>query len=826
MPELPSGTVTFLFTDIEGSTRLLHELGDAYADALAGHRRLLRDAFARHGGVEVDTQGDAFFVAFGRAWDALAAAAEGRQALVDGPIRVRMGLHTGEPLVTQEGYVGIDVHRAARIAGTGHGGQILVSQTTRDLADLDSLRDLGEHRLKDLTAPERIYQLGDGDFPPLKSLNQTNLPVQPTPLVGRQHELRQVTDLLRSGRLLTLTGPGGSGKTRLALQAAAELVEEFPDGVWFVSLAPVVDPLLVLPTLAATIGAKDDLHEYLRPRHTLLLLDNLEQVLDVAPELSELLVGAPSVKVLATSRERLSLGAEQEYIIPTLPLNEAVELFVARARQLDAAFSADGAVAEICRRLDGLPLAVELAAARIKILTPDQIVRRLDHRLDVLHTTARDAPARQRTLRATIDWSYELLNDEEKGLFARLAVFAGSFDLEAVERVAQNDLSVLESLVDKSLMRRTHEGRFFMLETIREYGLERLEESANRDEIHMRHAEYAVASAAPPSDNELIPWLARIESRYADFLAALGWLADSESHILLLQLASRLGRFWDGRSRLREGRRWLELALEHGPATTTPERAEALSRLGHIAWRQGDLDVAAEAIRAAQAAATELGDEHLGAWQHMQLGAVAYSLDDLELASAEYTEAAVMLRAVGDMRSLAIATHDLGLVALLRDDLVSARRLIEESIQLSREASYMAGESNAVGTLGFIELSEGRLDRARELLLEALRRDREIDSLNLGTANNLVALAAISSAKNDFESACVFLGAYGAYCELIGASHEPLVRSLLERVSAQAEAHLSSDTIDEARTRGAELSLLEATDYALASGELSVSHPQ
>src|SRR5438034_1121590 len=289
MRELPGGTVTFLFTDIEGSTKLLHELGDAYADALAEHRRIVRDAFERHGGVEVDTQGDAFFVAFARAADALAAAAEA-QAALDGPVRVRMGIHTGEPLVTDEGYVGIDVHRAARIAAVGHGGQVLVSQSTRDLVTAD-LVDLGEHRLKDLTASERIYQLGAGDFPPLKSLNQTNLPVQPTPLVGRQHELREIGELLRSSRLLTLTGAGGSGKTRLALQAAAEVVEDFPEGVWFVSLAPVVDPLLVLPAVAATIGARDDLHEHLRAKHLLLLLDNLEQVLEVAPELGELLAG-------------------------------------------------------------------------------------------------------------------------------------------------------------------------------------------------------------------------------------------------------------------------------------------------------------------------------------------------------------------------------------------------------------------------------------------------------------------------------------------------------------------------------------------------------
>ena len=822
MGELPRGTVTFLFTDIEGSTRLLHELGASYVEVLAEHRRVLRNAFVHHGGVEVDTQGDAFFVAFGKASDALAAAAKGRQGLEVGPIRVRMGLHTGEPLVTQEGYVGVDVHRAARIASAGHGGQILVSQSTRDLAGSDSLRDLGEHRLKDLTAPERIYQLGDGDFPPLKSLNQTNLPVQPTPLVGRQHELREISKLLRSSRLLTLTGAGGSGKTRLALQAAADLVGDFPDGVWFVSLAPVVDPLLVLPTVAATIGARDDLHEHLRAKHLLLLLDNLEQVLEMAPELGELLAGAPSVKVLATSRERLSLAAEQEYVVPTLPLNDAVELFVARARQLDAAFSPHGVVTEICRRLDGLPLAIELAAARVKVLTPEQILKRLDRLFDVLRSTTRDVPVRQRTLRATIDWSYQLLDDEEKGLFARLAAFAGSFDVEGAETVAQADLGVLESLVDKSLLRRTHEGRFFMLETIREYGLERLADSPDRDQVHMRHAEHAVIRAATSPDDELLPWLARIEPEYADLLAALTWLADSESHVLLLQLASRLGRFWDGRSRLREGRSWLELALERGPAATTPQRAEALSRLGHIAWRQGDLDAAAEAIDAAQAAAAELGDERLGAWQHMQRGAVAVSTNDLELANAEYQQAVDLLRAAGARRELAIATHDLGLVALQQDDLVSSRSLIQESIRLSRKDSLLAEEANATGTLGFIELGEGEADRARALLLEALRLERDIDHLGLGTANNLVALAVIAVEENDLENACVFVGAYEAYRELIGAAHEPFVRDLLERVLAQVEERIGRNQIERAQARGAELSLPEATDYALAQYEPSV----
>ena len=476
--ELPTGTVTFLFTDVEGSTRLLHDLGERYVEVLSEHRRVLREAFARHGGVEVDTQGDAFFVAFAKASEALTAAAEGRDGLARGPIRVRMGLHTGEPTATAEGYVGMDVHRAARIAAAGHGGQILVSQSTRDLAPSSSLRDLGQHRLKDLTAPERIYQFGEEDFPPIKTLSQTNLPVQPTPLVGRERELEQLLGLLESNRLLTLTdraaledapcdaGGGGVG-----------------GGVPRRSLVRFTSPARGSVTRAADGGGddrrKEELAEHLRGKRMLLLLDNLEQVLSVAPKLGELLAQSSGVKLLTTSRERLSLAAEQEYSVPTLPLEDAVELFVARSRQLDPSFSADSTVGEICRRLDGLPLAVELAAARIKVLTPEQILNRLDRRFDTLRSTTRDAPARQRTLRATIDWSYQLLAEEERALFARLAVFAGSFDLESAEVVAEADLELLESLVDKSLLRRTHEGRLFMLETIREYGLERFDESLN-----------------------------------------------------------------------------------------------------------------------------------------------------------------------------------------------------------------------------------------------------------------------------------------------------------------------------------------------------------
>ena len=401
-------------------------------------------------------------------------------------------------------------------------------------------------------------------------------------------------------------------------------------------------------------------------------------------------------------------------------------------------------------------------------------------------------------------------------MFARLAVFAGSFDLESAEVVAEADLELLESLLDKSLLRRTHEGRLFMLETIREYGLERFDESLERDEIRMRHAQHAVARAESSRDEKLLPWLASIDPQYADLLAALTWLAETESSVLLLQLASRLGRYWDGRSRLAEGRRWLDLALERGPTSTTPERAEALSRLGHIAWRQGDLEAATAALDAAQAAATELGDEVLCAWQHMQLGAVAASRDDLKGSEAEYVRAIELLRACNDTRGLAVATHDLGLLALHRGDYPSSRKLIQESIQLARGNLDAGYEANAIGTLGFIELGEEHFDRAKELLLEALELERGID-LNLGSANNLVGLAAIAAAQGNFEDACFFVGAYDAHRELVGASHETFVRDLLERVLAHVSAQLGKQEIEEAKARGAELSLAEAVDCTLAA---------
>ena len=400
---------------------------------------------------------------------------------------MRMGLHTGEPQLTDEGYIGLDVHKAARIAACGHGGQVLLSEQTSRLVEHAALRDLGEHRLKDLSAPERIYQLGDGDFPPLKSLYRTNLPVPSTPFLGRERELGEITALLSQEdvRLLTLTGPGGTGKTRLGLQSAAALADQYPDGIWWVALSSLRDPELVLEQAAQALESKNGLPEHISDKRLLCLFDNFEHVSEAAPALADLLTSCPNLKLLVTSREPLRLTGEREYPVPSLEEEEAVALFLQRAVPMEPGAS----VHAICVRLDCLPLAVELAASRTRALSPEQILDRLEQRLPLLTGGPRDAPERQRTLRATIEWSHSLLDEEEQRLFARVAVFTGGCTLEAAEQVARADLDTLQSLIEKSLLRHT-ESRYWMLETIREYATERLEESGEAEDLRRRHAEF------------------------------------------------------------------------------------------------------------------------------------------------------------------------------------------------------------------------------------------------------------------------------------------------------------------------------------------------
>jgi predicted ATPase/uncharacterized protein HemY len=804
VPQLPSGTVTFLFTDIEGSTRLLNELGDNYAEALAEHRRKLRGIFDCHGGVEVDTQGDAFFVVFARAGEAVTAASEAQSALAEGPFRVRMGLHTGEPLVTDEGYVGIDVHRAARIAAAGHGGQVLLSQATSDLVDSRKLCDLGDHRLKDLTRPERIYQLGSADFPPLKSLNQTNLPVQPMPLVGRQRELSDLVALLSSSQIVTVTGAGGSGKTRLSLQVAAELVEEFTDGVWFVPLASLRDPRLVLPTMAQVVGlgSAEPREQVLRERETLLLLDNFEQLLEAAPMLAELLQGTTSLKLLVTSRAPLRISAEHEYPLEPLLNTEAIDLFAARARAVRPTFEPDAHVAEICSRLDNLPLAIELAAARARVLTSEMLVDRLEQRLPLLIGGPRDAPERQRTLQATIEWSYELLCDSEKRAFAQLAVFAGGFELTSAEAIAEADLETLEGLVSHSLARRTDTGRFFMLQTIREFAMGLLPES-DANALRRRHADYFLAQAER-AEGLVMAWetetTAALERERDNLRTAWTTFAGSGEWVLALRLAAALGTFWSLRGPPSEGLDQLERSLA-GAGEEAPEIIDrALSAAGMLAFHCGDLERARTLQETAVKRLREVGDDARLAHALRRLGTVLVQERAFTEAQEVYAESLAAAQRAGSDFSQATSIHNLGVLAIAVGDYQCARRRLEQALEMHEKANRPGLMANSLCDLGLLALAERRFEDAGELMSASAQRL----SHNLNTtAYAALGLAAVASAKNNVEQSVQLAAIADRLVDQLGARERyafeicgPAIRAARAQCS---ESELAA-AVDEARS--------------------------
>jgi predicted ATPase/class 3 adenylate cyclase len=707
---LPSGTVTFLFTDIEGSTRLLRELGERYADVLAEHNRIVREAFCRHDGLEVGWWGDSFFVAFVDAGSAVAAAGDVQAALAGGPVQVRIGIHTGEAVVTDEGYVGLDVNRAARIMSAGHGGQVLVSETTRQLlGENRQLVDLGEHRLKDLGAPQRLFQVGDGDFPPLRTLYRTNLPIQPTPLVGRRRELAEAGDLIRSSRLVTLTGPGGSGKTRLALQLAADAVDLFPDGVYWVPLQAVRDPAFVERAIRTSVGADDGLIDYVANKRLLVLLDNFEQVVEAAPAVSALVGGTPHAKVLVTSREPLHVESERRYPVEPLRDVEAEILFVQRGSAVAPGFRATPAVGEICRRLDGLPLAIELAAARLAVLDPEELLARLDRRLPLLAGSSRDAPERQRTLRSAIEWSHELLEPDEQQLFRRLAVFAGSFALNAAETVCDAELDLLESLVEKSLVRRWGSGRLGMLDTIREYALERLDESSDGRIVRRRHADYflAVAQSANLGSDRLPSEGQRHDIAIAEqdnIRAALAWALDSGSLALGLLLATAMENFWVTHD-AGEAMRWFTALLDHPGARAVP------------------LEVRAPALRS--------------------FGSAAYISGEASRAMRLWEDSLSLFEQLGDVRGRAVLLHRLGVSALQRGELQRARELTEASDELYAQSGDAWGRALTVGVLGAIARDEGDTEGAFELMAEGAALAHEFGVL-WWEAGLLAELAALS----------------------------------------------------------------------------------
>jgi predicted ATPase/class 3 adenylate cyclase len=712
--DLPTGTVTFLFTDIAGSTRLAQELGDGWPPLLERHREIARAAWAEQHGVEIGTEGDSFFVVFSSAPQAVAAAVAAQRGLAseawpaDAAIRVRMGLHTGEGLLSGGSYVGLDVHRAARISSAGNGGQVLLSASTHALVEGNlpagvSLREMGEHRLKDLSRPERIWDLViegvPSDFPPLRTLNAVpnNLPTQLTSFLGRQREIGEARQLLLDGRLLTLTGPGGTGKTRLSLQMAADASDRFADGIYFVPLGTINQSDLVLPTIAQVLGlvdpglhALDRLADFIGGKRILLVLDNFEQVNDAAPQIAELLVRAPRISVLVTSRSPLRVYGEREYPVPPLGVPdprhlpdlekmstyESVALFVERAMAVRPDFAVTSAnapaVAEICVRLDGLPLAIELAAARVRVLSPQAIMERLGDRLRLLSGGSRDLPERQQTLRGAIAWSHDLLEEADQRVFARFSVFAGGATLDAVERVlfdpgeASDALDAMASLADKSLVRQESEPdgepRFRMLSTIREYAAEKLGERGEAEELASRHADWVVAlveqGAATVFGRDQKAILDRYEREHDNIRAALS-RAVTEGHAeMAMRILAACWRFWQMRGYLAEGR----------------EQAE---RVLAMAGTRDHVDLRAAALEAA--------------------GGIGYWQADHEAARGWYEEALELARASGDESRIANAIYNLTFTFTLeQEDQVKALSLAEEAVAIYRRLGDEAGIGRAL----------------------------------------------------------------------------------------------------------------------------------
>jgi len=865
--QVPGGTVTFLFTDIEGSTKLLERLRAKYAELLADHGEILRSAFVQWHGHEVDTQGDAFFVTFSRAADAIACVIAAQRALAshDWPdgvaVRVRMALHTGEPMISDAKYVGIDVHVAARIASAGHGGQVLLSQSTQSLVHGDlppgaTLRNLGPHELKDIRLPQQIFQLDIAglptDFPALRTfasapqLPPHNLPARSTDLVGRDRELETIREhmLQPETRLLTLTGPGGAGKTRLGVEAAVALLAAFRDGVFFIDLSSVAHPHLVASAVAQILGLHEtgaepvleSLKRFLRSRHVLLVLDNFEHVLPAAADVVELIESCPSLKVLATSREPLHLQLERD--VPVHPLAvpdlrrpqtaaalgecSSLALFVQRARAAQPDFTLNEgnvrSVAEICVRLDGLPLAIELVAARMKVLTPAAILARLDRQLMLLSSGERHFPGRHRTLQATIDWSYELLTPGEQALFRRFATFAGGWTLRAAEAVADvSELNVLEgidALLDKSLLWRgtqpDAEPRFGMLETVRAFARNQLEASGERETTRHRHAAYFLAQAER-LDSELLgprqtPSLDLLERELDNIRAALEWSQDTD-RVTGLRLASALWLFWFLRGRLSEGRGRIEGFL----ATAEPSRsarAKALFAAGFLAQSQGDYDAALAMHQESAAIYRELGDRAGSGLALFGLGRVAYEQGKLAAARELLEESLMIAREFKDETAIGLRVTSLAHVALEASDLVRARALFDEGLSRWRRLGGRQGVAYALSGLGDVLRVEGDAAAARPLYEEALAIQRGLgDRANMPIT--LRRLGFVTLEQGDLPAAGAYLEEALTLSEELG-SRSGLATSL-EAVAALAAQRRPSDAI---RLAGAAAALRDAKGAA------------
>ncbi|HEY1014336.1 MAG TPA: adenylate/guanylate cyclase domain-containing protein [Herpetosiphonaceae bacterium] len=842
---MPDPTIhTFLFTDIEGSTRLWEQGPQAMEQALQRHDALLRAVFERHGGRIIQTVGDSFRALFASALDGVVAALALQRALAAerwetaAPLRVRIVLHMGAAQAHGADFIGGAVTRAARLLDLGHGGQLLLTESVRaavaEVLPPDvRLRDLGSRMLKDLAEPERIFQLVAPDLPavfaPLRSLDRrsSNVPVPPTSLVGRGAELRALHAIIAdpAGRVLTLLGPGGTGKTRLSIQLAHELLDEFQDGAWFVALAPINDPQLVTQAVAQVVGVKeeggrtllDSLGEHFQARQALLILDNFEQVVTAAvPLLVHLQSVAPQLKIVVSSRELLDIVGERAYQVPPLGLPvlggdrslaeigaaPAVALFVERSCVVkpDFALTAENApaVAELCVRLDGLPLAIELAAARARLLSPEAMLKRLGRRLAVLTDGARDLPARQRTLRGAIDWSYQLLSAAEQRLFAHLAVFVNGCTVAALLAVeggagpgaAADLLRRLERLARKSLLRLADapaapagsappEPRFLMLETIREYAAERLDQSPEAAEVRGRHAGYALALAGEASGAwdtpEQAAWLARLDLEQENMRAALGWLVSASDAAAALPLALNLHNYWFARGNFSESRRWIEAALALGAELPPAHLAKAHVTLGHLTYVQGAYAASIPHTERGIALYRTLDDPKALAHALSICGMAARNVGDFAHSAALLDEALALVRATGDRPGEAQTLNDLGVQAFLQGDIERGVGLSEQSLALFRELGMAGSIGMVLNDLAEMVRFQGDYGRAAAMYEESLvfvRQGSDQRALGIGLANlagAVLMLGEAERARRLFNESLVLLRDTGlvevlAYC--------------------------------------------------------------
>jgi predicted ATPase/class 3 adenylate cyclase len=871
---LATGTMTFLFADIEGSSRLWEEAPERMHPALALHDAIARDGVRRHQGTIVKTSGDGLLAVFGDPLDAIAATLDLQQALADPEatagvaLRVRCGLHAGVDERRDNDFFGRAVNRAARIMSAAHGGQVLVSEAVaalvRDrLPDGVALRDLGQVRLRDLARPEQMFQVLHPalreSFPPLRALEATpnNLPQQATRFIWREKELAELNRLLAGSRLLTLTGTGGCGKTRLSLQAAGESLERYADGAWWVELAPLSEPGLLAQTVATVLGLKEQpgtpvrqtLVEYLKDKRLLLLLDNCEHLLDGCATLADtLLRQCPRLTILASSREALGIDGEQAYRVPSLSLPdpkqahtpasvapfEAVQLFTDRALLARSDFQVTdqnaATLVSICRRLDGIPLAIELAAARVRSLSIEDIDRKLDQRFVILTGGSRTALPRQQTLRSLIDWSYDLLNDRERQLLRGLAVFSGGWTLEAAEEVCAGNmaqdvevLDLLTSLCDKSLVMVEEDNgstRYRLLETVRQYARERLLESGSGAALRQRHRDYylALAEEADPklAGTEQAAWLRRCEEEHDNLRSALEWSHAAREAAEGLRFCGALQRFWRMRGHLSEGREWCARALGYaGAEELTPVRAKALSGAGLLAYWLGDYPAARALHEECLAIWRQLGDQWGASASLNNLGMVARSQGDNASARALYEESLAIKRELGDQWGVGATLNNLGNLAADQGDFPASRPLHEESLAIWRKLGDRGSIATALENLGHVAYEQGDLASARALHVESLTMRRQLGD-KLGMVVSLEMLAAVAGLLGAPLRAARIWGVTERLRAEIGSPLQPKDRSRHDQhVVAARAASSDSAAFDRAWQEGGALTVEQAIELAL-----------